>query len=192
MSKKRKIFFILCISFFIAICLFIILFIFSIKKDKEATTKQMSEVVEEYSKFSQSIDTFNEIRNQLYLDVFENTYYENLSENDPQFKERFLAYEKVVDSIILSAEGLDRMCTGVYYVDSKVNAKCSEFGSVYEQIVNAFVSDVDLYNNNIKKYNNYQKENNGTLYLDSYVTKKKYFDYNKDKVYEGKEDVQDE
>lgn len=148
----------------------------------------MNVVLEAYDKFSLDVDNFNDIRNQIYLDIFENTYYETLLNNDAKFKEMLSNYGKSVDSVDSSAKKLKKLCTNVYYPDSKINTKCSEYGSVYEQIVNAFVSDIDLYNENIVKYNEYQKENNGTLFLNSYVNKRKYLDFNKDGKYEGKED----
>ena len=83
---------------------------------------------------------------------------------------------------------LEKYCKNVYYTDSKVNTKCKEYGEVYEQVINAFVSDVKLYNENITNYNKYQAEKGGTLFLNSYVTKKKYLDYNGDKKYQGKEE----
>ena len=80
------------------------------------------------------------------------------------------------------------MCGDIYFTDTSTNNKCSSYDSVYEQIVNAFVSDVNLYNKSIDSYNKYQKELNSGLSLNKYKTSKKFIDYNKDKKYEGKEE----
>lgn len=185
---KTKILIIILVTVFVIFCLLISLFIIDLKKDKEQTRGQMTKVLDSYEEFSTEIDNFNDARNQLYLDVFENTYYDTLSNNDTQFKEMFANYEKIVDKVVTGALRLEKYCKNVYYTDSKVNAKCMEYGEVYEQVINAFVSDVKLYNKNITSYNKYQSENGGTLFLNSYVTKKKYLDYNGDKKYQGKEE----
>lgn len=187
-ENKTKILVIILITVFVIFCLLICFLIIGLKRDQKQTKGQMSKVIESYNTFSTEIDNFNDTRNQLYLDVFENTYYDTLSNNDANFKEMFANYEKVVDRVVNGALRLEKYCKNVYYTDSKVNTKCMEYGEVYEQVINAFVSDVKLYNKNIADYNKYQVENGGTLFLNSYVTKKKYLDYNGDKKYQGKEE----
>lgn len=186
--SKKKIILIFLILIILLIGLFICFFILDLKRDKNETILQMDVVVDAYNSFSLEVDNFNDIRNQLYLDIFENTYYETLSSNDKAFKEMFTNYEEEVDKVIDCSLKLEKLCKNIYYPDSKINTKCSDFGSVYEQIINAFVSDVTLYNKNIDSYNKYQVDNNGDLFLNSYVTKKKFLDYNGDKKYEGKEE----
>ena len=187
-ENKTKILVIILITVFVIFCLLICFLIIGLKRDQKQTKGQMSKVIESYNTFSTEIDNFNDTRNQLYLDVFENTYYDTLSNNDANFKEMFANYEKVVDKVVNGALRLEKYCKNVYYTDSKVNTKCMEYGEVYEQVINAFVSDVKLYNKNITDYNKYQVENGGNLFLNSYVTKKKYLDYNGDKKYQGKEE----
>lgn len=187
-GSKTKVLIIILITLFVIFCLLICFFIIDLKKDKKQTREQMSKVIDSYEIFSTEIDDFNDARNQLYLDVFENTYYVTLSNNDTKFKEMFTNYEKIVDRVVNGALRLEKYCKNVYYTDSKVNTKCKEYGEVYEQVINAFVSDVKLYNENITNYNKYQAEKGGTLFLNSYVTKKKYLDYNGDKKYQGKEE----
>lgn len=187
-GSKAKILVIILVTVFVIFCLLIWFFIIDLKKDQEQTKGQMSKVVDAYKDFSTEIDNFNDARNQLYLDVFENTYYDTLSNNDAKFKEMFTNYEKIVDRVVNGALRLEKYCKNVYYTDSKVNIKCKEYGEVYEQVINAFVSDVKLYNKNITNYNTYQAEKGGTVFLNSYVTKKKYLDYNGDKKYQGKEE----
>ena len=50
-------------------------FIISLKADREAMRKQIVEVKDVYKVFSGHIDTFNEIRNNLYSSVLDNVYY---------------------------------------------------------------------------------------------------------------------
>ena len=58
---------------------------------------------------------------------------------------------------------------------------------MYEQVINYFVLDVDDYNENVKKYNEYQITISSTSSIKEYSTNKKYIDYNGDKTFEGKE-----
>lgn len=55
-------------------------FIYSLKNDRRATLERMDEVVAEYRIFSGEIDSFNDMRNSLYTNVFENTYYDTMKD----------------------------------------------------------------------------------------------------------------
>lgn len=185
----RKKVIILCVVGVISILIGLsIQFVYSLKDDREKTLARMDDVILEYKNFSDSIDVFNDMRNSLYLDVFEKFYYDTMGQNDQEVKEILFSYEGAVNNITTTTNSLADLCGTIYYPDSNVNGKCKSFPGVYEQVVNAFVSDVELYNNNISQYNNYQKENGASEVLEKYNTDKKYIDYNKDKKYEGKEE----
>ena len=47
-------------------------FFLSIKKDQRATKERVEVVVKTYKTFSDEVDKFNDIRNDLYLNVFDN------------------------------------------------------------------------------------------------------------------------
>ena len=79
---------------------------------------------------------------------------------------------------------MDKLCDDVYYPDSSVNSKCSDYKLVYEQVMNYFVSDVGVYNNTIKTFNEQYAKNNKLV---NYETKKDYVDFNKDGAFDGKE-----
>ncbi len=175
------------VGIFMIIGGFLSQFIINLKNDRKATLAQMDDVKGIYKKFSDDIDYFNDVRNDLYLNVFDNTYYATMIDTDFSVKETFTDYEKTVDSISELAEKLKKVCNGVYYPEASVNNKCKSFSNVYEQIVNAFVSDVNLYNDNITNFNTYQKENGNIDMLTFYKTTKKFIDYDKDKKYDGKE-----
>ena len=69
-------------------------FIISLKADREAMRKQIVEVKDVYKVFSGHIDTFNEIRNNLYSSVLDNVYYDTLATTDASVREAFVNYEK--------------------------------------------------------------------------------------------------
>ena len=185
--KKKNIIILSIIGFILIVIGGSMLFIRSLKNDRAATLLRMNDVATEYKSFENQIDTFNDMRNSLYLNVFENVYYDTMAAKDPAVKSNFSEYEIIVNGIAASATNLSNLCGTIYYPDSSINRNCKSFSSVYEQVVNAFVSDVKLYNNNISQYNKYQKENDSTSSLENYKTDKKYIDYNNDGKYEGKE-----
>ncbi len=160
----------------------------NVKNDQVATKQRTVDVAEVYKKFSNSVDSFNDIRNELYLTSFDQLYYDNLDIIDASVQESLKSYEVVVDDITKVANNLKGMCGDIYFTDTSTNNKCSSYGNVYEQIVNAFVSDVNMYNKTIDSYNKYQSELNSGLSLNKYKTDKKYIDYDNDKKYDGKEE----
>lgn len=163
-------------------------FISDLNKDREETLIRMEDVKNEYKNFSNSVDSFNDIRNSLYLTVFEDVYFDTMASNDATVKQTFTDYETSVNGVKDTVEKLSNLCGDIYFFNDSVNEKCKSFSSVYEQIVNAFVSDVALYNDNILQYNQYQSDLGTNNTLENYVTEKKYIDYNNDKEFEGKEE----
>ena len=162
-------------------------FFVNLKEDQEATKKRTVDVAEVYRGFSEQVDNFNDIRNDLYLSVFDQLYYENIGQIDAGVQESLKTYEKIVDDIAVTTKQLKNLCGNIYFTDTSTNTKCSSYASVYEQIVNAFVSDVKFYNESIDNYNDYQEKLKLNNSLNHYDTNKKYIDYNNDKKYEGKE-----
>lgn len=185
MKKKTKI--MIIISVIIIIFLLVGLFIGSIAKDKKKTKEAMNLIIKDSEKFEKSVEKFNEKRDNIYTEVFTETYYDTIKEKYESWNNSLQDYEKVVDNIETTSKNLKKYCNGMYYSKSEVNQKCNDFISLYEEVNNTFISDIDAYNKIIKEYNEYMKENNSTETLNTYSTKKKYIDYNKDKTYSGKE-----
>ena len=105
-------------------------------------------------------------------------------------KSKLSNYESLVDELENNAKKLSSLCEDVYYPDGNVNNKCFNYKSIYEQVVNFFLSDIEVYNKNVKEYNDYQTANNLTFLVKEYKSKKKYIDYNEDGVFDGKEDIE--
>lgn len=189
MKNKSRVIKILIISGCLMISTgFVSSLVVSVKEDQVATKQRTVEVADVYKKFSECTDNFNDLRNDLYLTYFDQLYYDTLSQIDANVQQALKAYETTVDDVSKSANNMKSMCGDIYFTDTSTNNKCNGYGSVYEQVVNAFVSDVNLYNKSIDSYNKYQKELNSGLSLNKYKTNKKFIDYNKDKKYEGKEE----
>ena len=162
-------------------------FVVSLKADREATQARMVVVKDEFESFNKSVTTFEEAREELYTQYLGNVFYDTLANDDVMLKERMSNYESVVDGIATQVKTMNGLCKDVYYPDSSVNSKCSDYKLVYEQVINYFVGDVDVYNNTIKTFNEQQAAVGSTLALIEYKTNKKYVDYNKDGAFDGKE-----
>ena len=159
-------------------------FVVSLKQDREATQARMLVVNDEFENFNQSVTVFEQEREVLYTQYLGNVFYETLANDDAMLKEKISNYESVVDGIGKQVKTMNGLCNDIYYPDSSVNSKCSDYKLVYEQVVNYFVSDVFVYNNTIKTFN---EQHAGSNKLINYETRKDYIDYNKDGSFDGKE-----
>lgn len=163
-------------------------FVLGLKKDKDEIYNRINDVNDEFEIFSTNTSVFESTRDKLYNVVLSNVYYDTMYDEDKSVKNTISNYEHLVDELTKNTKKLDKLCNDVYYPDSKVNTKCNNYKSIYEQVVNYFISDINVYNDNVNKYNEYQKSNNSDLRVDKYKTNKKYIDYNNDKSYDGKEE----
>ena len=164
-------------------------FVLGLKADRTETLNRMVEVNDVFEIFSTNTTAFENLRDELYTDVFSNLYYDNMFTDDGIIKSKLSNYESLVDELDKNAKSLKALCEDVYYPDGNVNNKCFNYKSIYEQVVNYFLSDINVYNNNIKEYNEYQTANNLTYPVKEYKTKKKFIDYNEDGVFDGKEEI---
>lgn len=188
MNSKKIALAMITLSFILIISGGVSSFVLGLKKDKEEILKRINEVNDEFEVFSTNTSVFEEFRDELYNVVLSNVYYDTMYDEDKSVKNKLSNYENLVDELTRNTKKLNNLCEDVYYPDSKVNTKCNNYKSIYEQVVNYFVSDINVYNENVKKYNDYQKNNNSDLRVNKYKTNKKYIDYNNDKEYDGKEE----
>ena len=188
MNNKRLALGMMTLSFILIVSGGVSSFVLGLKQDKEEIYKRINEVNDEFEVFSTNTSVFESRRDVLYNVILSNVYYDTMYDEDKKVKNELSNYENLVDELTKNTKKLDKLCDDVYYPDSKVNTKCSNYKSIYEQVVNYFISDINVYNENVKKYNEYQKNNNSDLRVDKYKTTKKYIDYNKDKEYDGKEE----
>ena len=94
----------------------------------------------------------------------------------------------MVDEIYKNSNKLDKLCEDMYYPDSNVNSICNNYKVIYEQVNNYFVLDIELYNDNVKKYNEYIKGVDPNLIIKQYDTKKKLADFDGDGEIVGKDE----
>ena len=159
-----------------------------LQEDKQQTYKRIEVVKDNFNVFNNNTTAFETARDELYKDVLANVYYDSMPETDAAVKSKLSNYENLVDELGKNAKALEKLCDEVYYPDSEANSNCNNYKNIYEQVVNYFVSDVKVYNKNVKSFNEYQKSQNSAVTIKEYETNKKYIDYNQDKKYDGKEE----
>ena len=166
----------------------IISFINVNKEKQNELNNNMTTVNDNYDKLKINVNTFNENRINVYSNVLNNFYYEEVENNYNYWNEYFNNYEKSVIDIENIIASLDKVCN-IEYFDNNVNKKCITYKETYENVINTFVTDINLYNKQLNEYNNWIKEEKIEKELVSvYTSKFKYIDYNNDKVYSGKQD----
>lgn len=163
-------------------------FLIGLREDHQRVLRRMDDVSGIFEGFSTNTTMFEDYRDELYTEVLGNVYYDTMFKTDETVKGKLNEYEAIVDSIKKDTKKLDSLCKHVYYPDSEVNKMCTNYKSIYEQVVNYYVTDIHTYNENVEKYNAYQDTIKKDLKIRKYHTEYDYIDYNGDKIFDGKEE----
>ena len=161
-------------------------FLIGLRKDKENTMNLMKVVDDEFETFSANTSVFESFREDLYAEVLEGVVCNQLILNDAAVKNKLSNYENLVDELSKNVKRLDKLCVDVYYPNSTTNNKCLNYKSIYEQVNNYYVTDINNYNKNVKQCNS--SASGDILLLKEFKNNKKYIDFNGDKKYDGKEE----
>ncbi len=189
MNCRKFSFTLITISFILIVAGAVSTFVIGLQADREAFYMRVDDVNNEFEVFSTNTSAFENVRNELYDVVFANVYYDTMYEEDKNIKTKLSNYEQLVDELTKNTDYLDKLCSSSNRSFDDLKTKCSKYKNIYEQAVNYFVSDIEDYNANVLKYNEYQKSLNNISYqIEKYETKKNYIDYNNDSVYDGKEE----
>lgn len=184
--KKKKVIIMIIVPIILVFGI-ITYFVISFNNDKKETLNRMNRISTSYDEFKEEVSNFNQVRQDLYTNVFNGIYYDTLKVNYDIWKNKLSNYEDIVEEINDDNTFLEKYCNGIYYPDQEINNKCNAFSMAYEEINNLFVYDIELFNKNIGSYNEYIEEQDGNNKLDLYKTDKKYIDYDSDGEYLGKE-----
>ena len=163
-------------------------FLIGLREDHQEVLRRMEDVGGIFEGFSTNTTLFEDYRDELYTEVLGNVYYDTMYKSDETVKGKLNEYEAIVDSIKKDTKKLDSLCKKVYYPDNEVNKMCINYKSIYEQVVNYYVTDIHTYNDNVEKYNAYQDTIKKDLKINKYHTDYDYIDYNGDKIFDGKEE----
>ena len=189
MTKNKNLSFLLMgIGSFMIFTGFVSSFIIGLNTDRAVVRARMVDVNHTFEEFSTQVSIYEEQRDLLYEKNLSNFYYDKMFQEDAMVKNKLSNHEAIVDTITKKTKQLDTLCDEVYYPDSSVNSKCINYKSIYEQVNNYFVTDINYYNKNVESYNTYTSSHGGKNLLKEYQTKKKYIDYNNDKKQDGREE----
>ena len=189
MNSKRIAHVLMTLSFIMIISGGVSSFLLGLKADRLETQKRIGVVKNEFETLSTNTSAFEALRDELYTKVLSDVYYDTMNKDDIKVKEKLSNYENLVDELEKTTFTLDNLCSNVYYPDMETNTKCNNYKSIYEQVNNYFISDIEVYNKNVEKYNKYQESKKSKTSIDPYATHRDYIDYNGDKKYDGKEEV---
>ena len=145
-------------------------FLIGLREDHQRVLRRMDDVSGIFEGFSTNTTMFEDYRDELYTEVLGNVYYDTMYKTDETVKGKLNEYEAIVDGIKKDTKKLDSLCKHVYYPDSEVNKMCTNYKSIYEQVVNYYVTDIHTYNDNVEKYNAYQDTIKKDLKIRKYHT----------------------
>lgn len=163
-------------------------FVIGLKSDQASVRARMEDVNHTFEEFSTSVSLYEEQRDLLYSQILSSFFYETMYVEDVIVKNRLSNYEAIVDEIDKKRIELDNLCNEVYYPDSSINSKCVNYKSIYEQVINYFVTDINYYNKTVSDYNGYATSLGNPNLVKKYETKKKFIDFNNDKNFDGREE----
>ena len=188
MNMKKLAYIFLTLSMILIISGSFSSFLINLKEDHQEVLRRMDDVSSVFEGFSTNTSIFEDYRDDLYTDVLGNVYYDTMYKTDDTVKEKIAEYESIVDDLSKDAKKLDKLCGDVYYPEGEINSMCMNYKSIYEQVVNYFVTDINTYNDNVQKYNDYRDAIQSDLLVKKYKTNYQYIDYNGDNVFDGKEE----
>ena len=166
----------------------------NVREDQQLTKEKMEEISGDYDKFNKNIELFVQKREELYK-LLEESYLENFAENYQNWNTLIADYGKLISDVEDSSESLKDSCF-IKFADIEINNKCTNFVANYEAAMNYYITDIKNYNTNIvSKYNEWAKANGKEAQLleeGKLTVHKKYIDFDKDKEYTGKEDINEE
>ena len=187
MNAKKIAHLLMTLSFVLIMAGGVSSFVLGLKADKLETQKRIDVVNNEFEVLSTNTTIFENLRDELYNKVLSNVYFDTMYKDDKTVKEKLSNYENLVDELEKTTIKLDNLCKNVYYPDMEANTKCSNYKSIYEQVNNYFIGDIEVYNKNVLKYNEDQESKKSNLIIEEYKTRRDYIDYNGDHKYDGKE-----
>ena len=151
-SKKKLIIGIISIILVTAITIFVLM----IAKDRKEKKNNMEIIRNNYNLLATSINNYNEIRSK-YSEMSTVLIIKSYKDKHEEFVTLLAEYNKEMKNIDNYISNIKMRCTGIYS-DSEINKICSSYKTVYEKVVNLYVSDIDNYNNFITKYNESKNE----------------------------------
>jgi len=192
MKNKKIVIIIIILVSLIALFTFIgINFYRGYQEDKRKTAEIITKIEETYILFTTNINDFNAKRDVLHNQIFVDNYYDGMETKIEGWTKLLNEYDVIVEKIDKDSTYLKDNCEKVRLLNNPVSYQCESFSFTYETAVNSYVSDIALYNESIKGYNEWLNSNNEANELkplEIYNGKlyNEYIDYNNDGEFFGK------
>ncbi len=160
------------------------------ESDKQKALEALkTSIVNDYEDFKVKVEVFSEERTNIYESLNKITYLTDIKTNYESLIEEYKKYEETLKEIDKVSKDLKVNCFEQEFKEVTINNKISAFVINYEQAVNYFIQDVSNFNDKVKLYNDWLKQNYPTeqvVELEEYASSyTKYVDVNNDGVFEG-------
>ena len=160
------------------------------ESDKQKALEALkTSIVNDYEDFKVKVEVFSEERTNIYESLNKITYLTDIKTNYESLIEEYKKYEETLKEIDKVSKDLKVNCFEQEFTEVTINNKISAFVINYEQAVNYFIQDVSNFNDKVKLYNDWLKQNYPTeqvVELEEYASSyTKYVDVNNDGVFEG-------
>lgn len=185
-KNNKKIIIIISLILVSALIVVLTLFVLNVVKDKKESNKNMQLIKDNYNELSTHVSEYNQIRTNL-SEKLNDFIYETYPKEHDSYVELLNKYNDNIKNIDTKVNNINNKCD-VLYSDISINKICDSYKVLYEKLINLYITDINIYNNKIKGYNQYKEKDE---YQETELIHKEYLDYNQDKIYEGK-DVKDE
>ena len=129
---------------------------------QNALTALKTSIVNDYEDFKTKVEVFSQERTNVYESLNKITYLKDIKNNYESLIEEYSKYEQTLKEIDKVSSDLKVNCFEEEFKEIPINNKITAFVINYEQAVNYFIQDVNSFNEKIKLYNDWVKENNPT------------------------------
>lgn len=180
--KRNSILILVLGLFFIAGGMIIALFT-DMSKESANIINIGEQVNDNYSKFEQDIEVFNNERKIFNEEIVNNLFVEEVFDNYYDWIKILDNYHDSVSKINNYKKFLLDNCFYDDYINSNVKSKCNSMINSYETVINYYVKDIQRFNKLLEVYNDGKDENEYVqLYsLDGF----NLIDFNDDGKYKG-------
>ena len=164
----------------------IIILVININKDRKNIELNESSIKKSYGLLSDKVSEYNQIRED-FNELSTGLLLDNYKEKHEEFITLLTKYNEVISNIDDYAVNIKAKCSNVSSV-SEVSSICNGYEQIYEKLVNLYVNDIKKYNTIVTKYNEYKKEEIPMFEM----IHEEYIDYNNDNVYEGRDSSEED
>ena len=159
--NKNKI--IIIIGIITIIILLVILLKLRNDNDIKIINEKTTIINSNYEKLTKDIKSFSDKRENIYTNVFDEIYYDDLLENINLFKSYFNEYKDILLDIKKAFDNIDNSCSDTYFTDKSITNKCLNSKTKYIKTNNYYVIDVERLNEIIDIYNEWAIDNEKEL-----------------------------